>query len=390
MNILFYAWGSHNDPAAINELNSRPDVNIVLYTKKVADFHADSIFAMEFMELIHSNSFDIVFSYNYFPIISMICEINNLPYVSWMLDCPLRTTYSKTITNDCNYLFNFDKLFNARLISLGAKHCYHMPLGGFEFFEGSNIPVRDSSGKFACDISFVGKLYNEKKYPFRQAEFSEYTKGYLDGIINAQEKIYGYNFIREVLSEDLVSEIASKCNLDLGDMFIAPLRDLASDTLGTEVSAREREDALFALASDMDVDLYTKSTIPDSLKLPGLHFRGTVDYEREMPYVFRDSKINLNITSKTIESGISLRVLDIMFCGGFCMTNYQPEIAEFFEDGADLVMYSSIEDLKSKVSYYLEHEQERAQIALNGYKKVKQNHSLGKAIDSVLKTIGKL
>ena len=89
-----------------------------------------------------------------------------------------------------------------------------------------------------------------------------------------------------------------------------------------------------------------------------------------MPLVFRNSKINLNMTAKTIESGIPQRVLDILSCGGFCLTNYQKEIADFFEDGKELVMYSSMEDLLIKAEYYLKHEEERKEIAKAGYEKV--------------------
>ena len=103
-----------------------------------------------------------------------------------------------------------------------------------------------------------------------------------------------------------------------------------------------------------------------------------------MPYIFHNSKINLNITSKTIESGIPLRVFDILSCGGFCLTNYQPEIARYFTDGEDLVMYSSMEDLVDKVAYYLEHDEEREQIARNGYEKLKGNHDLVNVVQNMI------
>ena len=56
------------------------------------------------------------------------------------------------------------------------------------------------------------------------------------------------------------------------------------------------------------------------------------------------------------------------------MTNFQAEIPEFFEIGVDLEAYSSLEELVDKCSYYLTHEDERRQIALNGYRKVKEYH----------------
>lgn len=63
-------------------------------------------------------------------------------------------------------------------------------------------------------------------------------------------------------------------------------------------------------------------------------------------------------------------------CGGFCLTNYQPEIAENFEDGVDLVMFSGMADLLAKTSYYLEHEEERKAIAEHGNCKVREHFGL--------------
>ena len=56
------------------------------------------------------------------------------------------------------------------------------------------------------------------------------------------------------------------------------------------------------------------------------------------------------------------------------MTNFQAELTEMFEIGVDLEAYGSLEELIDKCSYYLTHEDERRQIALNGYRKVKEYH----------------
>ena len=52
----------------------------------------------------------------------------------------------------------------------------------------------------------------------------------------------------------------------------------------------------------------------------------------------------------------------------------QAEIPELFEIGVDLEAYGILEELVDKCSYYLTHEDERRQIALNGYRKVKEYH----------------
>lgn len=50
------------------------------------------------------------------------------------------------------------------------------------------------------------------------------------------------------------------------------------------------------------------------------------------------------------------------------MSNYQPDMDEYFENGTDHVMYDGNDDLINKCRYYLEHENERMEIATNGRK----------------------
>ena len=66
------------------------------------------------------------------------------------------------------------------------------------------------------------------------------------------------------------------------------------------------------------------------------------------------------------------------------MTNYQAEIPLYFKEGEDLICFDGVEDLREKAAYYLEHEEERQQIAKNGYEKVKQYHGYVDRIQKIL------
>ena len=109
--------------------------------------------------------------------------------------------------------------------------------------------------------------------------------------------------------------------------------------------------------------------------MPLIHNCGYASSLVDMPLIFHKSKINLNITAKSIRSGLSLRIFDVLGCGGFLITNFQSELPDYFEIGKDLVTYESPQDLLDKCSYYLKHEDERIEIANNGYEKVKQFHT---------------
>ena len=89
-----------------------------------------------------------------------------------------------------------------------------------------------------------------------------------------------------------------------------------------------------------------------------------------------------------IRSGIPLRIFDIMGCGGFLISNYQPELLDYFIPGEDIVLYDSIPDLLEKINYYLNNEEERLAIAHNGYEKIKKYHTYDIRLESMLKTSG--
>lgn len=381
MNILFYKWKSIVEKNIISVMEK--DGNKVYeYEKQISDYHTDLKFSMELIGILVKGKIEMVFSCDYFPILSMICETRNIPYVSWIYDCPLYTLYSKTVSNLCNYIFCFDEIYTNYIIKMGAKNCWHMPLAT----ECSMVDIaKELNGQqkyldvkkqysYHSDISFVGNLYSEEKNRLYHIweKLPEYERGYIDGVIASQINVYGYNFVEEVLPLKMVQRIVESCQLRLGDMYVQTEKELAADAVAMEISRRERIEVLELLSCEYKIDIYSGSKAPTLWKNNrNINWLGMADYEKQMPLIFEGSKININITSKSIQSGIPQRVLDILGCGGFCISNYQPELAEHFIDGKEIVLYTSMNDLKEKVHYYLEHEEEREKIAATGHEKVK-------------------
>lgn len=384
--VLVYCWESTSEPMAIQAMKDM-GCQVVEFHGKIKEHHTDAAFAQEFMTKLHAEKVELVFSYDYFPLVSMICEMNHIPYAAWVYDCPQYGLLSKTIMNSCNHIFCFDGAYASRLQQIGAENVYHFPLAcDLELYPAAK--EKKNEADYVCDISFVGSLYNGETNRLLHTKLSEYAEGYVEGLLSAQKEICGYNLIADALPQEIADEIVEKCNLIMGDAYIQmPLR-LASDAINRKLTARDREEVLGALAERFDVTLYSNSKLTEKLAdSPRLFCKGIVHYWDEMPLVFHNSKINLNITSRTIESGIPQRVFDILACGGFCLTNYQPEIAELFEDGLELVMYTDIDDMLQKVEYYLTHEEERKQIAQAGYEKVKTAFSIRDRIVELINSI---
>jgi spore maturation protein CgeB len=83
-------------------------------------------------------------------------------------------------------------------------------------------------------------------------------------------------------------------------------------------------------------------------------------------------KIHLNCN---IADDINYRTFETTGCGTFLLTNYTPGLERLFDIGKEIVIYDSIEDLDSKVKYYLENDKEREEIALAGYNRSRREHT---------------
>lgn len=384
-NILVYRWGSDMESVVVRNLRDI-GMTVVECDEKFSDNHADAGFVQKVLALIQSHGVQLVFSMNYFPLLASVCEMSGIPYASWICDCPWNALMSKTVLYKHNYFFCFDRICADKLAALGCENVYHFPLAvDVTVFDEVLALGKEAAEKYAGDISLVGSFDSKRDGWLEKDEIPEYVKGYLNGIVEAQLRVYGYNFVKEMIGRDVAEDIIAKTGLTLGEMYFYNPVQLAADYVNEEVTRREQIDVIEAVSKAHEINLYTDSRYEGN---GYVRLCGTVDYRSQMPLAFQNSRINLNITPKAVESGIPLQVLDILACGGFCLTNYQPEIAEYFEDGVELVMYTDMEDLRNKVSWYLQHEEERAVIARAGRKKVEEEFVLKRKLTEMLELFG--
>lgn len=325
-------------------------------------------------ERLMKEGFDYVFTINYFPIVSNNCKRFNIKYISLIYDSPLVSLYSYSVINECNYIFIFDSALYNEFKGGGIKTVYYIPLA-------TNVDRTDkiectefAKNKLSCDVSFLGSMYDEK-YTFfdRLKNLSDYTTGYLDGIMQAQMKVYGYYFVDELLTGKVLRELESSMPYKPNrDGIETPQYIYSNYFIARKIAELERKNILSEVSRYFKTNLYTHNETP---YLPMVNNMGSVDYYNIMPLVFRCSKINLNITLRSIRTGIPLRAIDIMGAGGFLLTNYQEDFLKDFVPNEDYVFYDSVEDCVDKCRYYISHEDERIRIAKNGYTKVKEKYN---------------
>lgn len=390
MKILFYRYGSICEPDIIAAFQA---IGLTVIEENTEITHK-SLTQSDRLTLVENHLKNrkplFVFSVNFFPVIAGICQIYHTPYLCWTVDSPIPELFDSAIKAETNRVFLFDNSQYQCCQKLSPDNTYHLPLASAtaRFDQVISSITEKNRRDYSSDISFVGSLYAEKDVLHDMSDLSDYARGCITALTEASLKIYGYYPVETALTDQIISELKEKLPTHFlsnpsefteADRYIA-----ANRCIGYHVAAIERPRTLNALAEHFNVDLYTRS---DCSQLKNVHVHGGVQTLTEMPIIFHLSKINLNMTVKSIQSGLPLRIFDILGCGGFLMTNFQSEITDYFEIGTHLEAYSSIEELIDKCNFYLNHDDIRTTIARKGYELVKEKHTYFHRIRDMLQVL---
>lgn len=402
MKIIMYRWKAHQHSHIYQSLLSAGH-RVCEYSTPISNPEEDRDYVEKLLSYLKNNSFDFLLSINYFPVLSEACKEAGIPYVSWTCDSPLLAMHHNSVFNDCNYIFIFDRSEYLKFQALGVNHLYYLPLGtGFcpsEAAADRNISSILNSQEYS--VSFVGSLYYKNEYDKILPSLPPYLAGYLDCALEAQLQISGGNLLYRLLSPEICESLENSSRYQKSAESFSTLRLLFANTvLGFKAASMERTRLLNQLSrrlmplredtisAEDGVHLFTDSspeewqTLTEELPLVKLH--PAVDYETELAAVFQNSRINLNLTIPNIQTGLPLRIWDVMGAGGFLLSNEQEEINSLLKPGEHLECFSSSEELMDKTLFYLKREDARQKIAKQGSQCIRRAHTLEQRIEKLL------
>lgn len=362
-------------------------IEVEYYSEKVC---FDVVKENEIQDLFKAlGDYDCAFSQNFIPTVAEACKRRNIIYGAWVYDCPQVNLYLPEALYDTNFVFVFDKEQVNRLQKKGLKNVFYMPLAA-NISKVSMINITDSDiQKFKTDISFVGSLYEKEWYETYFAKLSLTAQRDVEHFFeqcSCHWDVYSniYNFVSEETSNEMVKLMRKE---DFEKYSMDPRYSAETLFLPYELARRERIRVLNESAKKHETILYTNDN-QTYKEIPNCIIRPPV-YEDELFKVYFSSKINLNITMRSIETGIPQRVFDIMAVGGCVLSNNQEEIGELFNIEKEILVFSSIEEMVEKEDFYLKNEKLREKIGIDGYLRVKNDYSCTKAINRIFDVIRK-
>ena len=386
MRILFYEWGTFNEPVIEKTLRDLGHFVKVLQ----ADDNKEKPSEEQIWAIVKDANechADIFFSVDYFQTVAMAAKKLNITYYSWLYHIPQWSLFSYAAQLPNNRIITFDSAQMQEMRQFNVNGMQYMSQAADK--ELLPVALADAAPelpeKYKADVSFVGTLYESSKNLFNRISMKAREKEvYKDILEMIREKrfTYGKDVLYRGVTDEMVEFLLEEVEYGKDHFFFANQQEIAiQSVLARKITVEERKLMARTLARKFDFKLYT---ISNTEKFPEINNCGPVDFAKQAPLVYNGSKINIYVTPRAIRSGVPLRVLEIMACQGFVLVNYQEDLAKEFEDGKELVMYRSLEEMVEKVQYYLEHEEERKQIAHAGYEKVLREYNYAAKLRKIL------
>ena len=252
--------------------------------------------------------------------------------------------------------------------------------------------------RFKSQISFVGRLYSTRLTEYLNY-LPDYKKGFFNAMLDFNTGVYDSYIVEDIFSRDMSKWLDEKAFRNVVYKYESkdPKLPLTDDEMAESIvpriglltnmtiTNRERILLISILSNQWQFKLFSNES---NELFKNVDFGGTVSYYREMPKVFKCSDINLNITFKSIKTGIPLRCLDIMGCGGFLLSNYQKDFDDHFKDGENVALFNSLDEAYDKCDYYLNHDSERIKVARNGHDTVAKYYTYRDQLIKAFKMAG--
>lgn len=170
MNILISAW-EMCDWEKVKKTWEVFNHSVVLYSEKPRDRKQDPRFRSTLRKFIKDTPIDAVFSINYYPILSRVCQETDISYICWCPTLSPDDIAESSLGYDKNYYFLFDRQAVSNLQQVGIAGVYYLP--------------------YALDFPKQVEAYRDIMQTDNSMA-SSYADGYLGGLLQIKECMIQY------------------------------------------------------------------------------------------------------------------------------------------------------------------------------------------------------
>lgn len=152
--------------------------------------------------------------------------------------------------------------------------------------------------------------------------------------------------------------------------------------LGEIAASRHRIQVIEKLA-DLDIDVWGDAGWAQ-IEHSGVRYKGPAGHFHQLNDIYRSALINIDIGRIYQPDIVTMRVFDVLACGGFVLAAHCEALAELFEIGHEIDSWRTLDELFDKATWYLANPECANVIASRGREKILGHHTIQQRIKQML------
>jgi spore maturation protein CgeB len=326
-----------------------------------------------------------VFSINFSPEIAVLCSRRAIPYVSWTIDpLPLnRQSIASGIDPALCLIFAHDLSTVAKfgLLGVDSRHLLLAAPANRRHPIQADL-ILDSC---RCEASFVGsslvdEVYALDRWLAPRGGDSLSVRGLLwvSSVMHEVEGVVGLTWLEAAEGPEALPPF---------------LRELCH----TDSDCAE----LIAKLNGVVSAFYRQRGVASMLRYPGPvavwgdagwtdyhpHYRGPADHGQELTQIYCASAVNLDIPRLYQRQTVTMRIFDILACGGFLLAERSDAMEAVFTEDVHLAFYDSHKALPEVIERWVADPVGREKIAAAGRAEVLAKHQIEQRVSVILEAV---
>jgi len=326
-----------------------------------------------------------VFSINFSPEIAVLCSRRAIPYVSWTIDpLPLsRQSLAIGIDPPLCLLFAHDLSTVAKFGLLGVDS-RHLLLAA-PANRRHPVKVDLTLAPYRCDASFVGSSLVDEVYaldrwltPLGGDSLSVRGLSWLSSVMHEAEGAVGLLCLEAAEgAKALPAFLRELCHTD------SDCAELVAKLNGVVSAFYRQRGVAYMLRYPGPVAVWGDAGWTDCRP----HYRGQADHGDELTQIYCASAVNLDIPRLYQRQTVTMRIFDILACGGFLLAERSSAMEAVFTEGVHVAYYDSHERLPEVIERWVTDPVGRQNIAVSGRTEVLAKHQIERRVAVILEAV---
>ncbi len=336
---------------------------------------------------------DLLAAINYAEGTAEFCHAVGCDLLCWEIDPSTSRLPPLTAPPDRAHVFTYRRRNVELFVAAGFEHVEYLPLAADTDRRRPVELTPAAREEYGAPVSYVGASMVAEGLEFRQRFVARHARW---AATKGADPSGGAELLGKVLA------------VQRGDpsryRVVESLEELGGSFLPDERAGEDREDPAMLVAEIAASE--KRLTYVANLALFGVVVWGDAGWKQaarfgarysgryarhsdELTRIYNASTINVDIGRLYQSDIITMRVFDVLACGGFLLAEYSDALAEQFRIGEEVEAYRTLAELRAKVAHYLQHPEEAALIARRGLRAVRERHTIPGRVRHMLDRMGR-